>query len=175
VRPADIELVRSLLEQGVDPNAKGSPLHLAAYQGNVGMAKLLLEHKADPNIASNENQTPLSWATVNGNTEIVKLLLEYQADPNIADDDDNWTPLHLAASNGNTEIVKLLLKHGADKTLATKKGETAAGIAQERGHNALATLIESYIPSLQHMILHKIRREKIDVSDPNIPPGILEY
>jgi ankyrin repeat protein len=218
VKSGDVERVRLLLAQGVDPNLKDSvgntPLSWATVNGNIEMVKLLLEHKADPdiadkvmnitslyqaaadikeeegeiekvklllkygadpNIVDTDNVTPLYWAADNGNTEMVKLLLEHKADPNIADKPDNITPLHLAADNGNTEIVKLLLKYGADKTLATKKGETAADIARERGHEALATLIESYIPSLQHVILHKIRRDKIDVSDPNIPPGILEY
>lgn len=47
------ELVRQLLECGVDPNAKGTdlwtPLHFAARKGHSPTARLLLKHGADAN------------------------------------------------------------------------------------------------------------------------------
>jgi hypothetical protein len=54
-------------------------------------------------------------------------------------------PLHKAAARGSTEIVKKLLEYGADpKILDRQVNKTAAQLARERGHRALANLIDSY-------------------------------
>lgn len=46
----------------------------AAHAGNIEVAKLLLEYKADKNFRNNKNQTANDIAQEKGHTEIVKLL-----------------------------------------------------------------------------------------------------
>jgi hypothetical protein len=92
--------------------------------------KLLLEHGADPSIATASNVTPLMVASgigwVEGVTyewspettrEAVKLLLELGAKVNAQDILDGRTALMGAAHKGRSDIVELLVQHGADLAL----------------------------------------------------------
>lgn len=60
---------------------------LAACEGELGMARLLLEEQADPNACTRQHITSLMFASDKGHPEIVSLLLEYQADPYLKDDE----------------------------------------------------------------------------------------
>ena len=79
------EMVRSLLEQGEDPNVgivgttENSPL-LISSRGRPGFVKILLEFGADPNQADSWGETPLLAACGWNCIESVKLLVENGAD-----------------------------------------------------------------------------------------------
>ena len=62
--------------------------------------------------------------------------------PNEHDFDEDRTPLHWACARGHTRCVDLLLAAGADPELTDASGRTAAGIALQFGHDALAFRIE---------------------------------
>ncbi len=102
-----------------------TPFWRAAQSGDVILMKLLLEHGADPKIATAHNVTPLAAASGIGwvegitfqwseaeNLEAVKMCLDLGIDPNAADDEGR-TALHGAAHKGSNEAVKLLVEHGA--------------------------------------------------------------
>ena len=68
-RQGYIETVETLLEGGADVNAlsagdKTSPLLIATINGRFDLGKVLLDHGADPNLASDAGATPL-YAAVN--------------------------------------------------------------------------------------------------------------
>jgi ankyrin repeat protein len=80
-------IVRLLLDHGANPNAKdedqSTPLHLTT---NMSVAELLIQHKAEVNIANRHDLTPLSIAVRARDNGWVRMLLSnpYQkADPNI--------------------------------------------------------------------------------------------
>src|SRR5687768_8201821 len=81
---ATAEIVRLLLEAGADPNAKsnegGTPLHSAAFTGDLGIAELLLAYGADPNAAGPKGQTPLDIARDRRSVEVSALLQHAIAD-----------------------------------------------------------------------------------------------
>jgi ankyrin repeat protein len=76
--PVDHEIVRLLLEAGADPNAKsregGTPLHSAAFTGDLETAELLLAYGADPNATDPKSFTPLDVARDRRNVEVAALL-----------------------------------------------------------------------------------------------------
>ena len=78
VADAEREIVRLLLEAGADPNAKSregsTPLHSAAYAGDVEIAELLLAHGADPNATDPKGHTPLDIARDRKNVEVAAAL-----------------------------------------------------------------------------------------------------
>ncbi|CAC5422313.1 unnamed protein product [Mytilus coruscus] len=84
------DMVPFLLTENTDINVRdwqGTPLYFASAKGNIDIAKLLLEHQADPNMKGwldiCDRQTPLHVAVNNGNIELVNLLLAHDADVNI--------------------------------------------------------------------------------------------
>ena len=107
--------------------------------------KLLLEHGADPKIATANGDTALMVAAGIGwvegvtfewseadNLEAVKMCLDLGIDPNIADADGR-TALHGAAHKGRNDVVQLLVEHGA-KLDARDNGSRDTFIGKLQGH-----------------------------------------
>ncbi len=74
--------------------AELTPLHQAAYEGNIFQVRHLLEAGADVDAQDSWSWTALHDAAIEGHAEIVKLLLAAKADPNKQDNEDYYTPLH---------------------------------------------------------------------------------
>jgi ankyrin repeat protein len=103
-------------------------LVFAARQGDIESAKLMLEHGADVNEATEGGWTPLLTSVQNRYYKFAAFLLDRGADPKLQNK-GGWSPLYLATDNRNIEggdyptrkpdmdhleIVKLLLARGAD-------------------------------------------------------------
>jgi hypothetical protein len=76
------QIINALLQAGADINAQQScgetPLALAVTRNHLEAAKLLLEHKADPNVAS-EDGLPLNFALRFKNAPMIDLLMSHGA------------------------------------------------------------------------------------------------
>jgi len=72
------EIVRLLLEAGADPNATsregGTPLHTAAFTGDLEITELLLAYGADPHATDQKSRIPLDVARDRRNVEVAALL-----------------------------------------------------------------------------------------------------
>ncbi|RDD34218.1 ankyrin repeat protein [Wolbachia endosymbiont of Cylisticus convexus] len=62
-----------------------TPLHTAAWEGNLEVVKLLLKHGADVHAENFERKTPLHFAAWEGGLKVVKLLLKHRADVHAKD------------------------------------------------------------------------------------------
>lgn len=142
----DAAVVRRRLAEGWEiedrSNDGYAPLHLAAYFGQLEVARLLLERGADRNaVAANDSRvTPLHSAVSARHRDLAGLLLALGASAN-AVQKGGWTPLHTAAHNGDEAIVDLLLLRGADPTRPADDGRTPPDLADEGGHAALADML----------------------------------
>jgi len=75
------ERAAGLIGRGAQVNRLGwTPLHYAASKGQLGVARLLLQHRAIVNAPSPRGVTPLMMAGYSGNREMVNLLLRAGAD-----------------------------------------------------------------------------------------------
>ena len=110
-----MEVVRILLEQGADTEAKDhfllqSPLSKASQGGHAEVCQVLLEHGADVKSECVFGNTPLHDA--NGE-EVARVLLEHDADTN-ALNRRGQTPLHHMSRFGHLGAARALLEHGVD-------------------------------------------------------------
>jgi ankyrin repeat protein len=80
------------------------PLHDAAQQGHLSVAKLLLERGADVRMKKDDGYTPLHYAAKSGNISLVKLLLERGADVR-EKDNKGRTAREVARNSGQLDVV----------------------------------------------------------------------
>ncbi|MHC2066867.1 ankyrin repeat domain-containing protein [Bremerella sp. T1] len=116
----DIDEVRTILERDTsqldvgDEDRHSTPLHIASFDGQAHICKLLLMHGANVDARDINGCTPLHEAEQQGYEEVVKVLLAHGASVEIPDH-TGWTPIY-ASTAGNsmgTNIWKVLLDHGA--------------------------------------------------------------
>ncbi|MCW3055262.1 MAG: hypothetical protein JWN14_4432 [Chthonomonadales bacterium] len=147
-------IAEMLLQHGAKVDAKDNRQETAlrlAGSAHPEMVKLLLEHKADPNVKDFYGKTllvALCEAGADRDIETLHLLLEHGADPNIPG--ENGAPLLYAINigqHGDTEIARLFLEHGA-KTDAKDRTGTSALICAVDRHSAeiVRALIVAKVP-----------------------------
>ena len=102
-----------------------TPLHLAAFGGQMDEVRRLLEAGADVNARTRFQGTPLHWALSGErvNPDILSVLVEHGADVNAQNNMGN-TPLHFASFTGNVPAAQRLLGLGADPTVKDEMNQT---------------------------------------------------
>lgn len=120
-----------------------TPLGIAAHFGKEEVLRILLRHRADPNLFSQNGHHvyPLHASLTAKFNTISKMLVEAGAQVN-AVQKDQITPLHLAAQQGNIDMIILLLENGADIHSKTSMGLSAADLALEKGFKEIATILK---------------------------------
>ena len=116
VKNNDLKEVKSLLEQGADPNSVDEDgdhlLMYAAMYSSVDCMQLLIEKGSNVNAKNKIDETALMWSV--HDLAKMKLLIQHGADVNAKAKSGN-TPLLIASvGHGKYEAVKLLIDKGAD-------------------------------------------------------------
>jgi len=125
-------------------------IHIAAYNGNSGVVRLLCqEYGVDVNCSTSETLedepkkgiTALEWAARKGYTEVVKALLDNKANTNV-NRHNGVTPLYIAVQEGHTDVVKQLLHGKADVNASCRTANaTPLHMAAWKGHREIAKLL----------------------------------
>ena len=160
-KTSHLQLMKALIDKGANVNAAineriwfrsytndytwvdtagATPFWRAAQSSDTPAMHLLVEHGADPKIASKAGDTPLhaaagiGWAanwSVNAPlplVDAVKYCVELGLDVN-AVDNRGYTPLHGAAYLGNNDMVNFLVSKGAKVDARSKTGDSPADMA----------------------------------------------
>jgi ankyrin repeat protein len=165
----DVAAVTALLDLGMSPNIqdekKQRPLHMAAYENALAVARLLIARGAeiDP-VEENYGNTPLDAAIYADHAEMIALLAErsryvwgltfigaverlrevLRDDPSRAKANYQGTTLLMYLPGDEPRalmIATLLLDLGADPKSVGEEGRTAAELAEARGMPAVASLL----------------------------------
>ncbi|RYP74866.1 hypothetical protein DL771_002787 [Monosporascus sp. 5C6A] len=133
----DAAVVRTLLYHGSDTMSLDAsawtPLHIAAREGAVSVAHLLIANGADVNVPCQDTtlKTPLHIAAEEGQDKFVSLLIVNAAVVD-AKDGRGWTPLHAATNAGNKSVMEVLLTSDANPNVRNTKGFTPLHTAAKR-------------------------------------------
>ena len=119
-----------------------TPLMLSVIQGEVDVARLLIDKGADVN---KTGWTPLHYAASKGHLELIHILLDEDAYID-AESPNGTTPLMMAAGYADNPIAcKVLLEEGADPSLKNDKNLNALDFAMHAKHAEAGQLIETYL------------------------------
>jgi hypothetical protein len=145
------EAARALIGAGADVNAldrdRYDLLTIAAVLDDVGMVGLAIASGADTALVTSPYQgTALIAAAHLGHVEVVDALIAAQA-PLDHVNNLGWTALIEAIVLGDggprhAAIVGALVAAGADVDLADGTGTRPLGLARQRGHGAIARILE---------------------------------
>ena len=130
-----------LISSGAEVNpAKGPfPLMGAAREGNLLVARILLENKAQVEGPPGAPKTPLHLAADKGILDMVRLLLEHGAKPDGRDRAGN-TPLYYSTYRDHVRIMDELLRHDANVNQKVPEG-TLLHIVAEKGFTRAASIL----------------------------------
>ncbi|KAK7991271.1 hypothetical protein PG988_000065 [Apiospora saccharicola] len=103
-----------------------NPLRLAIRANKVTSVRILLEHKADPNLAHQHKESALHLAAKSADPKIVELLIRAGADLN-SRDDLHFSPVYKSSRWGNHATVKVLIAAGADLHISSSDDPEVPG------------------------------------------------
>ena len=116
----------------------------AIYGGDLEMVRILLDYGVDVNAQNECGYTALLYASYtpfNSDDPIVLgLLLDHRADLNV-ETKDGLTPLHIALGNRKIEKAGLLVERGASVEVQDKHGRTPLDVASEEHRDKIITLL----------------------------------
>ncbi len=121
----------------VEERSGWTPLHVAAYDGNLDAVKAELAKGISVDVRNAMRRTPLYNAAKRGHLVIATHLIEQGADVN-AIADQGFTPMYVAAQNGHRDIVDLLITKGVDLKHKSFFDQTYLYKAAEGGHVEVA-------------------------------------
>ena len=144
------ELAQVLHRNGSSVEPRGhedhSPLHSAAFNGDLGMVQVLLDYGADVNARCECGYTPLNYYAVSGRFDdprVARLLLDHGANPNIRSR-FNISPLRIASLKGRVDMARLLLEHGANTEVQDWQGKTPLDVASGENRDEMIKLLLEY-------------------------------
>ena len=121
-----------------------TPLHYAAFGGNVANTKWLLDHGADMRIRAKTKfkNSPFLVAMLTMDRDTVKLFLDRGADV-LERQGEGDTALHEAASAGDLALVQLLVERGSDVNARDDGGMSSLEYALQEKHEEVAAYLRS--------------------------------
>ncbi|WP_327590571.1 ankyrin repeat domain-containing protein [Nonomuraea sp. NBC_00507] len=182
------EVASTLLAAGADVNGRETggwtALLWAASNGHAATARVLIEAGAGVDTANDDGDTPLSLAARRGALGVVQVLLEAGADPAKYDGDGD-TPLDIAVDWVGVHLESALLdqieQEGWDYVVARQyakdgtelvtvagqapDGEQTEQVQAQRGHAAIATLLEDatgVYPPVERLVARALAHRDID-------------
>lgn len=147
-RPTAINVIKDILSKRKDININAktwdhtTAAWMSANYGQCDVLKLLIDEKADLNIANIRGSTIASIAIQNDHLDVLQVLHESKMDVNITDK-SGCTPIWIAARYGHIDILKHLIELKGNIHQNAKDGSTPLFIAAQNDNiEAVQLLIE---------------------------------
>lgn len=118
-------------------------LHKAVHNGDIGLVRNILKNNIDPDARDSFGGTALHAVMFQKNTEIITILINYGFDVNAKGLSNGYTPLHDAVWANNLEAVRILIEHGARTDIRAKDGLTPYEKVNREGKKDIVSYMES--------------------------------
>lgn len=109
----DYNDIQIALDNGNDPNIQdhtgNSQLHYAAFNGDLEITRLLVNHGANIFLQNWRGRVPAHYAAMSGHVEVFRYLTDMNSSYN-QEDYDGYKPYDFACLNGHLGIVKILVE-----------------------------------------------------------------
>lgn len=149
-----------------------TPLGMAAYTGNVKIARLLLENGAGINVANVDKLLPLHVAVKNDRKEMIVFLLGKGADVNAKAEND-LSPLHYNALQGDSEITRILIAKGAAVNALDTDASTPLHYASSQGFIKVVKVLTE--KKADPLMKNKNNQRAVDVAAQNNQSEIVGF
>jgi ankyrin repeat protein/tetratricopeptide (TPR) repeat protein len=146
LRKGDVAAVKALVEKSPQfvearDNDGDTPLHYAAYGGNVELINYLIDKGAKLDLQDRQRKTPLHLAATYGRKDAVAALLKRGAALETKDDYERTALILCARERGQAATGRVLIEAGADVNAVDKFGSTALELAAWRGKAEFVDLL----------------------------------
>lgn len=121
-----------------------SPLHMAAWNGDLEMVQLLFRLGGDVESRDSKGHTPLQLAVWKGHKQVVKALLDQGGADLETKDFHDWTPFLRACYKQDLDIALLLIERGATIQVVDKHNQNALHrvcYCGDRDHHELVEIL----------------------------------
>ena len=123
------------MKHGLDIKKRGisdNLIHTAAWQGNVKIAKYILDAGIPIDQRNSHKETALIIAINNNQYEMMEYLLSKGANPNLQDKYGNTSLHYVAKSSSNKEMINICnrYKEKLDFTIKNNEGETPREVGE---------------------------------------------
>lgn len=173
----EVSVVRVLLGAGASVSIRStsddaSPLDWAAYEGHMGVLRVLIEHGMDVDSTSSKGYSALHRAAEHNQVEAIDLLVASGADIEAYTDENeelslSVTPLLCSAIRWNVEALRRLLHHGADANSDDACGTSLHRAVNRAGNHGTAEIVD--------LLLRSGADETIENRHEETPVGEIEY
>lgn len=173
----DIDGVKFFSKAGpsiINQRNKGgaTSLHIACREGNVEIAKILIENGANVNLVDNEGWSPLMRASLNGNENLVDLLLKNGAKSQLLNSINESALIHATTSKCLGCINKIIENGNLIKTMDTLvlKSQIADAflVARSQENKQSQGVLESFLDYVSKMS-PLILKSSTPVEDEELP------
>ncbi|NXJ75116.1 ANKE1 protein, partial [Trogon melanurus] len=123
-----------------NPATGRTALMEAAREGILELVRALLERGVDVNLVDLEGHSPAHFAAKGGFFEVLRIISAYNGDLGLIDMNGN-TPLHYAAEGGFLNCCKFIGQRGCDPTQKNLLTKTPRVVAKEGGFKAAAAAL----------------------------------
>ena len=138
-----------------------APLHYAVFRNNIEAATILLDNKANIDVADFEGQTPLHLAALNGNVEIFKLFFARGADV-LLTENDGTTVLQLAAKEGHKKFAEEILDSFDKHENVKSSAKEVLGQKDKKSATVLHYAVEACDAVLMDFLLTNAKKQGLD-------------
>ena len=128
-----LSCVKEFLRCKANPNIKNtntglSPLHVAGYNDNIEMIKILLENGAEIDLEDNEGNTPICFCARFGNEKSIKFLKEKGADI-YKRNKSKISPIETCIQYGHKKSMEIFLEFGYEINNISQGEMSLLGVA----------------------------------------------